>query len=104
MSRSFEVRDRVRSETKVAASWYDDRFAEGGFAFTLEVGRVLNAIREYPDAYTRVRGNVRRTHLRRFPYLVFFRVRPEVVEVLLLIHAARDPQVWLEVLGDEGWE
>ena len=104
MPRRVEVRERVHAETLSAALWYGDRFAGGGDAFIEALDAALDDLALYPESHTRVRGNVRRTHLRRFPYLVFFRVRPEVVEVLLLIHAARNPQVWLEVLDAEGWE
>ncbi len=104
MPRRVEVRRRVRTETLAASDWYADQFAGGGAAFTDDIERMLHDIAAHPTSHTPVRGNVRRTHLRRFPYLVFYRTRPDLIEILLLVHAARDPSVWLEILDAEGWD
>ena len=58
----------------------------------------ISAISESPEAYRRVRGEVRRIVLNRFPYVLFFLVEgqvdpPEVV-VLAFIHERRSPDRW----------
>jgi len=49
----------------------------------------------YPKRY---RDN-RRAALRRFPYLIWYRVEDESVIVLALVHASRDPRLTRERLA-----
>ncbi len=51
---------------------------------------------EYPDAFAKWPDDARyrRIVVRRFPYLVFFEVRGETVEVVAVAHASREPGYW----------
>jgi plasmid stabilization system protein ParE len=37
---------------------------------------------------------VRRGKVRRFPYVVYYRVLADRIEVIAVLHAARNPQTW----------
>lgn len=58
----------------------------------------LNTVAESPLTYQRVRGEVRRVVLRRFPYLLFYfidgEVEPQEVVVLTFLHERRSPDRW----------
>jgi toxin ParE1/3/4 len=49
-----------------------------------------------PESFTRVRRNptVRRVLTRRFPYRVFFIVRPDAIVIFAVLHAARHDRAW----------
>ena len=49
-----------------------------------------------PQMYAVVLRDVRRGKLRRFPYLIYYRVLPDRIEVIALLHASRDPKLWQE--------
>jgi plasmid stabilization system protein ParE len=51
-----------------------------------------------PTSFHAVEGNVRRAHLRRFPYHLFFAVETERLQLLAVLHAARHPRTWRERL------
>jgi hypothetical protein len=55
------------------------------------IERVVEHIREMPQSAPLVarRAGVRMVPLRRYPYLLFYRVRKDHLEILGLIHAAR---------------
>ena len=44
---------------------------------------------------------VRRVLTRRFPYRVFFIVRPDAIVVFAVVHAARHDRVWKHRAEDE---
>jgi toxin ParE1/3/4 len=46
----------------------------------------------YPVAHR----DVRRGKLRKFPYLIYYRVHPNKLEVLAVLHGSRDPRLWRE--------
>jgi hypothetical protein len=58
-----------------------------------ELNRVLDLIAEHPERSPEYRANTRRPQLRRFPYRVLYRVRPEVVEVIAVAHIVADPDI-----------
>lgn len=47
-----------------------------------------------PEVYVVVLNEVRRAKLRWFPYLVYYRVLSDRVEVIGVLHGSRDPGVW----------
>ena len=96
MNRRLIVRPEAESEISDAAMWYDSR--EPGLGpeliseVNLAIGRALNS----PESFRRVRRNpeVRRILTRRFPYRIFFIVRPDAIVVFAVIHAARHDRIW----------
>lgn len=47
-----------------------------------------------PELHPVVLKGVRRTKLRGFPYLTYYRVLSDRVEVVGVLHGSRDPSVW----------
>lgn len=96
MNRQLIVRPEAETDLADAAVWYESR--EPGFGLEL-VSEVLSAISralKNPESFTRVRQNpmVRRVLTRRFPYRVFFIVRPDAIVVFAVLHAARHDRAW----------
>lgn len=47
-----------------------------------------------PFLCPKVRSDARRKVLRRFPYCVIYLAEPEHIEIIAVIHFARDPRSW----------
>ena len=58
------------------------------------VREVLVRIEKMPELHGKVWQDVRAARLKQFRYIVYFIVRTDRVEVLALLHGARDPSVW----------
>ena len=90
----LSVNPQAEEETQKAARWYEDESQGLGAAFLELVEQTLTAISENPLRFPLVYRDVRRALLRRFPYGVFFRVRPDRIRVLSIMHLSRDPNRW----------
>lgn len=88
----------ARAELFAAADWYESRGRDLGARFIAEIGALVLRIGENPQRYPRIRHEVRRAVLRKFPYALYFRVIPDAVQVIACFHASRDPQRWHERL------
>jgi toxin ParE1/3/4 len=89
------VRPEAEAEIAAAAGWYEARLAGLGSEFLRSLEATLAAIERAPEMHPIVhRGVVRRALLRRFPLGVFYVSEGELVTVLALLHARRDPQSW----------
>ena len=47
-----------------------------------------------PEMYAAAFRGVRPAKLRRFPYVVYYRVLADRIEVLAVLHGSRDPRIW----------
>jgi len=49
-----------------------------------------------PEMYVKALRDVRRAKVRKFPYLIYYRVLSDRIQVIAVLHASRDPQLWQE--------
>jgi plasmid stabilization system protein ParE len=62
--------------------------------FLRAIETTLAKLESMPEMFARVRGNVRRAVLHRFPYVLFFVIQGPEVVVLACVHERRDPARW----------
>ena len=58
------------------------------------VREVLARIEKMPELHGKVWEDVRAARLKQFRYIVYFIVLADSVEVLAVLHSARDPSAW----------
>jgi plasmid stabilization system protein ParE len=94
MIRELVIRRRALAEIQRAHTEYGELGHGDRFFEHLEL--VLEATRAMPLRFPTVYGEVRRALLRRYPYAVFFRIRPVTMTVVILavVHQRSDPAKW----------
>lgn len=85
------VRD-LRSIGAYYRSEADEKTAEG---IATRIEHVINLIGRHPYIAPRLRRrpDVRSASIMRYPYIVFYRIRGDAVEILHIRHSARRPWV-----------
>ena len=85
-----------RADLDVAAAfaWYENEEAGLGQEFLDELRAAYERIVQGPLGYQDLRSGIRRALLRRFPYAVYFAIEGDVIVVLAVLHAGRDPAEW----------
>lgn len=94
MSRPVIFRSAAQQDIADAYQWYEARQPNLGAAFMDEIGKVEQLLGTDPELFNLMRGEVRRAILHRFPYAVFYVVRPDFISVVAVLHHARHPQTW----------
>lgn len=74
--------------------WYEQQMAGLGDAFADSLVEIVNRVEMMPQMYPVTRHNVRRGKLRRFPYLIYYRIQTDQIEVVAVLHGSRHPNVW----------
>lgn len=85
---------RAEREADEAAHWYEDESNGLGRAFLEVLEQALEQVEENPLQFPAIHVDIRRALMKRFPYGVFFRVRPTEIKVIAVIHFARHPSRW----------
>jgi plasmid stabilization system protein ParE len=90
----FRFRPEALAEFEEAVSYYLDLSPDVASRFVDAFEAAIDFVRESPQAAARVRGDVRRWNLRRFPYALIFRTVDDVIEIIAVMHARREPEYW----------
>ena len=65
-----------------------------GKRFLMRVRQVLERIEFMPEIYGTIWEDVRSARLKKFRHVVYYLVSREMVEVLAVLHGARDASTW----------
>ena len=90
----------AQQEYLEAVSFYEERQKGLGAALVAEVDRAVRLACERPEAWRLVHSSgIRRIVLSRFPYVLFYRVSGEVLQVTALAHERKRPGYWMQRPG-----
>ena len=81
MSCPLNLADAVEADLIAAFKWYEHQFPGLGESFLSQVEYTLSRIWQFPESYQVNFGDFHCAPLRRFPYGVFYRARPHLIEV-----------------------
>jgi hypothetical protein len=95
--RRFYVRRSAEREIASAVAWYRGKHPGLEIAFLGEVDLAFAQIRLAPDRWPLWRPDrpYRQRLLRRFPFMVLYRVATEYVRVAAVAHMSRRPGYWV---------
>jgi toxin ParE1/3/4 len=82
----------VRADLQSAYAWYEDELPGLGGEFREEFSRVCRKLGQGPLLYAVRFASVRRLNLDRFPYGIFYIVKPDESRVFAVLHVSRDTE------------
>ena len=91
MSFAVKVRRAAKADIRAAALWYETQRPKLGRDFLSQVGDTMVRLSQTPRMHQIIKANVRRALLQRFPYCVYYTVENQLVEIIGVFHARRDP-------------
>lgn len=87
-------RKEAHAEALEAFHWYEEQRIGLGAEFRNGLQDAVRRMRSTPLAYPVVHRDLRRVLVNRFPYAVFYRVTPEAIVVVGVVHGKRHPRTW----------
>ena len=91
----LEFHRLAEHELNEAAQYYDLEEPGLGAVFLDEVDRCLESIQAQPEAGVVLLGDVRLRLLRRFPYALLYKIKPNGIRILAVMNLRRRPTYWL---------
>ena len=82
-------------ELNDAALYYERESPGLGIKFLEEIEHYVNGIVTNPETGQKVRGNVRRRNLWKFPYGILYSVKGDAIRVLAIMNLKRKPNYWV---------
>jgi toxin ParE1/3/4 len=97
------VLPEAEEDARGAARWYEDQRGGLGLEFLGAFQDATDRAAERPESHPRwsEEPRYRRTRLSRFPYLLFYELRGDLLEIAALVHERRKPGFWLCRSGEQ---
>jgi toxin ParE1/3/4 len=86
----------ARLEADWAFDWYRDRSRRTADRFQRELERGQSAIQNAPDGWAAYLHGTRRYLLKRFPFVMVYRVVAHRIEIIAVAHGHRRPGYWAD--------
>jgi len=84
----------ARQDIADAFAWCEQQSLGLGREFLRCVDATVVSIQRHPLMYPAVLVDYRRALVRRFPYVVFYKVEPERIVIYAVFHCSQDPSKW----------
>lgn len=88
------LRREASRDAELAKEYFESEQFGLGAKFVARLQEALAKIGDFPKAYAVVWRNVRAIRLKKFTYVVFYRVLRDRVEVFSIVDGRRDSSVW----------
>ena len=92
--RSVEFHSEAQNEFVAAAQFYENRTEGLGLDFTLTVQRAYERLLAHPASGAPFGRLLRRVLLPKFPYGLLYRVEPDHIYIVAVMHLHRRPAYW----------
>ena len=88
------VRDEAEQDLAFARQWYEEQRGGLGDDFLNAVHEKLDEIKQAPLHHPSGYRDVRLARTRRFPYIIYYRLLVDRIDVVAIMHGRRKPQLW----------
>ena len=62
--------------------------------FYRQVNQSLKTISDNPQGFQRVFKNIRRYVIKKFPFVIYYRVENTTIQIIAVFHTSRNPEIW----------
>ncbi|MBI5330355.1 MAG: type II toxin-antitoxin system RelE/ParE family toxin [Betaproteobacteria bacterium] len=94
MTREVRNRPEIAQDLLEAAQWYESQSQGLGVALVQAMDDVVRLMVNFPEMYPVASGSIRRAVLSTYPYNLYYKIGPESVTLLALLHQSRAP-AWI---------
>ena len=94
MNRQVIVREEAKKDLAEGYAWYEKRQPGLGRELVFSVEAAIIEIGRRPLTFQIIYKNVRRAVIKRFPYTILFIESNDVISVIAIFHARRNPRIW----------
>ena len=94
--RKFQIHDAAAQEVADAKSWYIKQSIRSARGFADELDRALERILDDPLMWPKYLHGTWAVQFHRYPYLVVYKTRSALVQIIAVAHTSRRPGCWVK--------
>lgn len=62
--------------------------------FFLAINRGFNSIKQNPTTFPFIHKKVRKYVVKKFPFVIYYRVIDSIIQIIAIFHTNRNPEIW----------
>jgi len=97
----LEFHPDARIDAIEAYDWYAERSQQAAIAFQDELQDSGRAIQHSPELWAYYLFGTRRYLMKRYPFVIVYRLATDRIEIIAVAHGRRKPGYWKERLDSE---
>jgi len=91
---NFSFHPEAEIEFNKSIDYYEEIESGLGYDFALEVYSTIKRSVEFPDAWTVLEGEIRRSLVKRFPYGILYSKEQKGIFIVAVMNLHRQPEYW----------
>ena len=91
---NYSFHPHAEKELEEVENYYDNIREELGDRLRAEIEKAISRILDFPNAWQQLSPGIRRRPLKTFLYGIVYRVKPEEIRILAVMHLHREPNYW----------
>lgn len=99
MASTYQLHSLARKELMDAVDWYENERKGRGAKFFIAYLTTLKLILANPMGFSTDFDEVRKAHIQKFPYTIYYGVTGNNVFVYAVFHHKRAPETWKDRTG-----
>ncbi|MFP9113104.1 type II toxin-antitoxin system RelE/ParE family toxin [Flavobacterium sp. RHBU_3] len=96
MPYKIQISVRAVADIREAENWYNEQLSGLGTRYKIAVKSQINDLRDDALLYPVKYDDVHYRKIKGFPYLLHYRIKQNVVDIIAVIHTSRNPDIWHE--------
>jgi len=97
----LEFHPDARIDALDAYDWYAERSQQAADAFQEELQHAGRAIQNAPERWANYMFGTRRYLMKRYPFVIVYRIAADRIEIMAVAHGRRKPGFWKGRLNSE---
>ncbi len=93
---NIELSDEAEFDFECSYNYYNAINQKVADDFLKQIDKSFTSIKKNPLGYSVVYKEVRKSVLKKFPFIVYYKIDLVIIRVIAIFHASRNPEIWKE--------
>jgi len=90
----IELSDQAEEDFDNAYQYYNNESEIVAARFLNEVNISFEKIAGNPELYTKTDYDLRKCVLQKFPFVIYYECKEDIVQIVSVFHTSRNPEIW----------
>lgn len=93
---SIEILYEAEIDFDTSYEYYYEDNPKVADTFYREINLAFENIKQNPNSFPTVYKDVRKYVIKKFPFVIYYRIVDEIIQVIAIFHTSRSPEIWNE--------
>lgn len=93
---SIELSDEAEVDFDKSYKFYSEDSPKVADAFFKQINLGFENIKQNPKSFLTAHKDIRKYVVKKFPFVIYYRIVHTVIQVIAIFHTSRNPEIWNE--------